>query len=692
MELRLIFLNKKFWLVTLVLLILSMVLFANFKRTDVDTSFSYEQFIENIYKSHQRMEISIFKNNTDNLQKSEMIAEAYQHVKNIKVSEGDYGTAGAVVSFDTTKVILLIFAVVFVWIFIETNRGKSPLLFTLPRGRTYLAGQRIITIVLSSFIFIGIWFTGIFLISLIRNGTDSSYFVPVQSVYELYKCIFKISIWQYFILEFVLLVIGLAVTIELVWLIKKLVSGNIAAVVVLAVIYVVEYLLLGIEEQSSYVTLKYINLWNLISPYEVISSYRVLSVGNWLCGSMESFFIFLIGCFFVIPIAIVVVENKRLGGVRLRLGSPRVIKKIFLHIFSKLNLFGLECYKILFEQKGLVSVVTIVVVLFMMLDTGSVMYYGVNEWKNSVYEEYSGTDLSRIEEYVSQEQERIAQIDAEYNNAQTLYENGKITVDELNSYITKLSMIETEREGLEDIQSQLSSLRNSKEDGINVFFMDNKAYVSLWKSNSNYVSRTDTNRRIYGFLAVASVIFFAGFLFSYEKDMKLEKLIRPLSGSRQKLFGLRHFMLFMSCVIACGLIYGFELYEIYKVYDLKYLCAPVQSLIFLSEFSLRIPIWAYLVIIEFFRLAALYEIGWITVFVGSRLGSVRGMVVALLFLGGPEILNMVSNLDLHWLSAVQIVMATERISRYNMGFYISSFGVLGLIAMYCYCKVEESSL
>lgn len=692
MELRLIIENKKFWLVTWVLLVLSMILFGNFKQKDVDTSFSYEQFIDDIYNSQQRMEISIFKDNTDNVQKNGMIAEAYQHVKNIKISKGDYDTVGAVVSFDMSKIVFLIFAVVFVWMFIETDRGKSPLLFTLPKGRTFLAGQRIAAIFLCSFMFLGMWFTGIFLLSLIKNGTDSSYFVPVQSVYELHECIFNIKIWQYLILEFVLLVIGLAVTIVLVWLIKRLVSVNIVALVVLSVIYVAEYLLLGLGEQSRYVILKYINLWKLFSPYEVISSYRVFSVGDWLCGSIEAFFIFFICCLLVLPIAIVVVENRRQGGVRFKLGCPVVIKKISLYIFAKLNLVGLECYKILFEQKGIVSVAAIVVVLFMMLDTNSITYYGASEWKNGVYEEYSGTDLSRIEEYVAQEEKRIAQIDAEYIVAQKQYEKGKITEDELDRCSAKVSMIDTEREGLEDIQRQLASLKRSKAKGIDVCFMDNKAYQTLWKSNTSYVSRDDTNRRIYGLMAVAFVVCLTGFLFSYEKDMKLEKLIRPLSGSRQKLFRLRQVMLVMSCVIAWLLIYGLELYQVYKVYDLKYLTAPVQSLIFLESFAFGIPIWGYLVIIELFHLAALYVIGWITVFVCRRLGSIKGMIATLLLLCSPELLNMVSNLGLHWLSAVQVVIATERISHYNMGFYILSFEALGLIAMYCYYKVEDNYL
>ena len=158
MELRLIIENKKFWIAASVLLILSMVLFGNFKRDEVDSSFSYKKYIESIYNSKQRMEISIFKDKADNLQKDEMTADAYNRVKNIRISKGDYAAAGTVVSFGLSKFVFLIYAVVFVWGFIETDRGKSPLLFTLPRGRSFLAWQRIAAIFLSSLIFLGIWF------------------------------------------------------------------------------------------------------------------------------------------------------------------------------------------------------------------------------------------------------------------------------------------------------------------------------------------------------------------------------------------------------------------------------------------------------------------------------------------------------------------------------------------------------
>lgn len=689
MELRLIIENKKFWIAASVLLILSMVLFGNFKRDEVDSSFSYKKYIESIYNSKQRMEISIFKDKADNLQKDEMTADAYNRVKNIRISKGDYAAAGTVVSFGLSKFVFLIYAVVFVWGFIETDRGKSPLLFTLPKGRSFLAWQRIAAIFLSSLIFLGIWFVGIYLIAVIKNGIDSSYMVYAQSVYELHECIFDIEVWQYLILEFALLVVGLAVTVIFVWLIKRIVSINIVAMVIVAALYVVEYLLLGLGEQSRYVLLKYINLWNLLNPYEVIGSYRVLSVGDWLCGSIEAFIIFLASCLIILPLAIVLVENKRMGGVRIKIGCPAVINKLFLYILSKLNLFGLECYKILFEQKGIVCIAAIFITIFGMVDTNTITYYGVNEWKNAVYEAYSGRDLSEIEEYAAQESKRIRQIEADYILAEKKFEKGELTEDELDKYSTKAGMVDIEREGLIDIKSQLASLKRSKEAGIDVCFMDNKAYQILWKSNENYVSRTDTRRRVYGLMAVVFVIFLTGFLFSYEKDMKLEKLIRPLSGSRRELFRLRHIILIMNCVIAWCVIYGLELYQVYKVYGLRYLAAPVQSVVFLENFPLRIPIWGYLVIIEMFHLVSLYAVGWMTVCVCSRLGSVKGMIVSLLFLCGPEILNMVSNLDMHWLSAVQIVLETERICRYNMVVYVSSLVVLAMMAVYCFCEVED---
>lgn len=694
MEIRLILQNKKFWIVTVSLVLVSIIFFIAYGSKNIDSEkerdFSHQQFIEDIYKSNSLMEISIFKSNSSNSKKSEMTQNAYTSVRDISTVDGDYSAVGAVVSFSMSRIVFIVYAVAFVWLFIETDRNKSSLLFALPRGRTYLVLQKILAIFICSISYFFMWFVGVGIASIIRYGADSSFFVPMQSVYELRESTFRLNIVSYLNLNLLLLVLGATITILLVWLIKRTFKSSIIAAIVTIIVYAAEYKALGLGEQSKYLVLKYINLWNLLSPNDVLKSYTVLEIGDFLVGSTRLFAIFVPIITIVVMILILILENRHLNTGSRRINFINFGHKFKDKIVSKINLFGLECWKILFEQKGIFAFIIIFVAIYMMTDTNSITYYGASDFKNAVYQQYSGNDLKNVRNYIDKEKSMIDDVKQDYKKAQKLYDAGEITVDELDSYSTKLGAIEVEGAAIESLDRQLRSLENSKKEGINVYFMDEKPFQTLWYANQNW-SSADKNRRIYSLLATALVIFLAGFLFTYEKDMKLEKLINPLYGSRQRLFGTRHKMLMLICFIAWLLIYGFEIYEVITVYDVSYWYAPIQSVTFLADIPITIPIWAYLVIIEFFHFITLYMLGWIEIFICSKLGSIKGMLVSILIFMAPEIISIVTYKDLHWISLTQMVSVVRRITKYGIGIYICTLGILGFLALFCYTKVESAA-
>lgn len=681
MEWKQVLKQKQYWKILFLFVVLMVFVFLLTDKKEerrMDGNFSYKEFISNIYSTSDTLStISIFRNNTETIKKNKMIKKAYEAVRYTEVEDGDYEALDAMMNNKPIGILCIIFALVFVNLMIDTqNIEMSRLLFSLQEGRTRHMLQKVVSLFVGIVVFLLISEIGILLCSIIKYGLVQGLFYPVQSMYALRECIIPINVLGYFVIDIVLKIVGLFTVSLLMLIIKKICRSNISFVVATVGLVATEYLLWGINEQSKFCLLKYLNIWNLISPNNILSRYSVVSIGCFLFGSVSSYGIFLLAMIGLEMVAVVLLSKRH---------PMEIHKKNMPFVFGK----GNELFKIVVEQKAYIAIVVAGAIIYALIDMNAFTYIGSVRWSQSVYEQYQGHELDEIGHFLSDEKREVNKIVEDYNRASFLYEAGDLTDEEFMQYENALINIEAKHQGIVSVTKYYDYLIHMSKTGKNVTFINTRPYESLWNKGNSFNGANYHDQELYSMIATLFVFMLIANLFSHDKDVGMDSLIRSLPLGREELFRKRCLIMMIICVLTCGGIYFWEFYQTKQLYGFDNWTASIQSIMMFRDFPIQIPIWAYFVFIEMGHVIGLYMLCWIEIAFCMKLGSQKGMIVSIVLVVGPELLHYLGVEEMQWLSLTQIMQMTERIAEYGIWTYLLTFFVLLVVEIIFLYAVES---
>lgn len=679
MELSQILRQKQYWKILFLFVIISIVLLF---KVDIhekkDVSVSYEQFISKVYSSGDRLSsFSIFKKDTITSKKIELTEKAYELVRNTVVKEGKYDALN--VLLNDKYLICLSFAFVFLFInlILDTEElTMRRLLFALPAGRTKYVCKKAVALFVSIFVFLICEEMVMVCFGIIKYGAIDGFQNPVQSVLSLSKCILPISVAEYLFLIFLLKLLGLFVVGLFLYVIRLLCKSNIVSFGISTGIIVVEYLFWNISEQSRFLALKYLNIWNLIAPGNVLQGYDVISIRGILFGSIDAFFVFEL-CFLAMSIAMAVVTANRYPVSKKKLALSKILGK------------GNELFKIFVEQKGYLAIIIVGIILFIIVDTRSFTYTGSAQWSQTVYDEYKGQDLEKIGEFLQTEQGKMEIVVEEYENSVIAFEKGEMAKKEYLKYETAMTNTKAKRDGLKVVTAYYEYLLKMREKGIKADFINYKPYKLLWGGNGLSADAKYHNQELYSLLAIMIVMLLIGNLFSHDKDIGMDCLIKTLPKGRLWIFRKREMMMVLFCLCSCVGVYGVEYYQVSQLCTFDNWTSCVQSIVILKDIPLQLPIWLYFFLVELGHIGVLVLICWLEIFMCRKIGSNKGMIVSNLLVVGPEILHYFGIGVFEWASLAQIMQITERITRHGIGIYLLSLCMLLIVSCICRNQVKK---
>ncbi len=597
----------------------------------------YGGWLDGVRKSRDDLlTFSIF-NDPDSFSGRNIIktAEEFEKLEGVELTLGADGAVEAVLSFRLTDYFLAAVLLLFALSFLEERKaGLWSVVHAAPDGRLQLAVRR-------AAILLGVSAGGVALL----YGTDLAIGFSLyggadglgraaQSAEVLGRLP---ELWTVggFLGRFLLLRTAAAFfTGLLLWLLLAAVDNVKYAVVAAAGVLAAEYgLYTFLPVQSSFNVLKYFNLFTYVSLSDLYTNYLNIDLLGFPLGIRSISQLALIPLCLASAAACIFVQcRKKPAAGRDRLGRAAYrINRAADRLLRRLRLLGMELYKTLWLQKG-------VVIAALLVYTAAGLTYVVKIPVASAEEqtarEYTARFAGEITDgtFARMDGEE-AELDAKtaaYEEAKAAYERGETDLSSLDGCAREASAAETRRKGLAAVRARAEELRTlGAEKSFTPWLIDEIPFESV------YGSQAEGNQLRAAAAAVLALTLLLAGGAAYERQSGVVLLLRSTARGRGALL-LRKLLLAAAMAgLVWAVVYGMELYALLTGFSVSAWRAPVQNLSMLAGFPAPCSVAGWL--------AALYAGRWFALFCGGVIvlavsGLARRVEAACIACGGVMLL------------------------------------------------------
>ena len=580
---------------------------------------SYDDYLNTIQENKESMlSFSIF-NDPDSFTGRNIIktAEEFAALEDVPLSLGANGAIKALLDFQISDYLLLAVLLLICLSFLEERKkGLWNVVHATPNGRLRLALHRTSILFMTSVISVLLLYGTNLLFGFFLYGGIGDLDRAAQSVEILGKlplaCTVASFLFRYFVLR-----IGAAFLVGLLlWLLLTAVNNVKYTIIVTAAVMAVEYSLYAfLPVQSALNVLKYFNVFTYISLSDLYTNYLNIDILGYPLGIRSiSQTALLPLCVILAAVCIVIQCYKKpytgkdlLGRVAYRLNS------ITDRILRRLHLSGMEIYKTLWLQKGLV-----IILLFAYLVSGLsfTMSIPVSTAEESAARQYTAALEGEITNATFAEIDRIqAELDktiAAYEEAKTAYENGKMEYPQFDVYIREASTAKSSSDGLDVVRRRAEELRDKGlEQGFTPWLIEETPYESVY---GDVAGNNQQSAALVALLALGLLL--AGNM-SYEQQSGVTSLLLSTTKGRRALLARKILLAIATATGIWAVIYGLELHAFFGTYEIDTLSASVQNLSLLDSLPQSCTIGMFLIMLYALRLLTLICAAMLTLLLSS---------------------------------------------------------------------------
>ncbi len=407
--------------------------------------------------------------------------------------------------------------------------------------------------------------------------------MPIQSVGQFTYCRFEITVGQYLLIYTVIRILFFLCFSLAVAVIGQYTGNEAPAFVFAVVITGVGMAMYNISPTSPFYYLQKFSTVAVANVNVLFDRYRGLNIfGN--CVDYTAFMLIA---------AIVLAMLLCAASLLFRQGRALKVEKessVTGKGHASMSLFGIECYKQLVCESGLMIIIAAVVIKCVI----SGIYYRPNiNSSEQVYMDYisnvSGTITDEKLAYIEQEHDYIQTTLGEYTSKVTAYQNGQLQNDEYREYLNRYNYAKyceyacdrlvERRDYLLEISGSYDGIEFLYEEGVKRFL---EASIDI--------------------AAVLAVLFIFSRIFALEYDSGFSKIMRVSKSGRRKIFIVK---LFLTLVITIAIYFIFTLIDIAFLigyYKIDYLSASIMNIPGFSETGLNISILTNIVIYKIISL------------------------------------------------------------------------------------------
>ena len=644
----------------------------------VDYTYGFYEKLNEVFQNAEKLSgISIFQNNGDvdpNLTKT---AEDYRRLEQIQVTAGNDTPINALLRFRVPGLLGLIFAFVLVSVTIaEQQYGLRPLIFATKHGRGKLTAYRGLGLLFGSVIFGGALFgLTICLSNNLLGGVDLNRMV--QSVPALFSLTTPMTIREFLGLY---LACGIGVQVMLtmvVWLVFSVMEQRQMAMLTAAGLVGGSWLLYRvIPVQSFLAVLKYANPAAGMDFIGCLAVYRNLGVGsalvekNWVVLCTGIMLTALCTGFAIrhgIKCYSISSHGKLYALVQKWMKS---LNNRYHTMIAKLGFGGLESYKVLVMQKGILVLLVLGFLLVQFYPVRQITYVGEAQFLRGFYEEFSGQGITpELTAYVEALQEKLDSVEAEFHGSQQAFEDGKIDTTQYLTASQKYAAFDVQRKALSTIREKIAWVESQNAQGFDAVILDSSGYDRL-------LEQSDSDR-IMVLIALFGCITLSALLFPVEQKPGLRPMIRSTQKGRQVLAAKKLTLGLILSVVVFGLYALIRIGTIGMTYGFDVLTAPAHSLMQFGQSGWNLPIWVTLtgwlasqwLVFGVVSVLVCLLTQWINMIAAVMISVVLSMGTAVLSLFGmglPTIWNLLERVtcwlsqgDCIWLISVALMLIVE---------------------------------
>ncbi len=472
----------------------------------------------------------------------------------------------------------------------ETGKKRvRSITFPAEYGRLRLALEKLGALLIWAFAVTFLFQAGILLEGtlLFHENPLTFLFCPAQTFAGLANFPIKLAVWQALVLYLLYRTVILYVIMVLVWSAALVFDHTVLAVGISGGFIAAEYFLyVKIDGSNVWKLLKYCNIWYQTAENDYFTRYQNLNILEYAVNRNAAILaalaaVYLLGagagiliCCRRYPCSSKVSRlHQAMEAVRVKLES---LRGCFL---EKRSLTGLEGYKVLISQKGLIAILLLAVLICYRADFTQIKRSTQQELYYAFMEHYLGEPGEDSQREIDRLTEKLARIDDEYGKRYAEAADGEARFL-LGMWYDSFSQ---ERLFLKQIQEQTESLKSiSQESGIAVWYVNLYSYEHLLKSDDAMLNL--------GLLLV--ILWNCIGMYIAESGSGMVCMIRS-SHRENDLYRIKLRVMMFITLVVCFTVLLFENISVAAVYGLKGLAAPVQSILTLSHIRIHCTIWQY---------------------------------------------------------------------------------------------------
>lgn len=537
----------------------------------------------------------------------------------------------------------------------EEKQGLKSMIFTTINGRGWLSARKMTALLwwdaILTFIFYGITL----LLSCLwyRTGLIECLGYPIQSLSLFANFPWKIDIGTFLLVYFIYRWLTLFFITLITWVILCYTDQlfiTVGTVGILGLVSFIVYLLIGSNHPMN--LLHYCNFSYLLKDTAFFTEYKNLNVFSYAVNKN-----YLIAGIYVILVTVVFLAGIWVGEHKYPCASKsrkvdQCVAKISQHVQNflgvlqeKLSLLGVEFYKLLISQKGILIVILLLCALILQTDVTEVQHSGSQKLYYDFMERFIGVPNEQSQQEIVELSETITTIDKEYETKTRMYEKGDLSADEYIAIVQKDQLFAQDRIFLEQIQKQTEYLQNlSTERNISGWYINMYSYTHLLREG-------DT---LWNLFLMLGILLLGSSAFSAEKKYGMIPIIRGCYAGRSEFFIYKVKAVLTITLLIFLSVSIFEILIVKRVYGLQGFAAPVQSVEQLSFISIPCSIGVFFTFLYVIKGVFLLALSAIVCVISLNYGQ-KTVIISFLFCCIPTLLTTAGFTFFRYISLSEIL-------------------------------------
>lgn len=476
----------------------------------------------------------------------------------------------------------------------EKKKGVRTIIFASERGRAHLVIQKIGALFLWSMLLVIFYYGGCLILSGILHGENMMQQVnyPVQSIPMLMELPWTIDIGTFFCMYLVYRSVVLFLIMLLAWVILFFFENVTMALGIVGGIALFNYLTYHvIGSLHPWNVFHYCNLWYQMKDGAFFTEYKNLNICENAVNKE-----WVIAFSWCVLAGILIIAALLIGKYKYPFGSScegKIIRKIksfgksiqlaYRKNVEKLSLLGVEFYKVLITQKGIIIVGIVCLVLWNDTDYTRIVATGYQELYYDFLKEHEGLPTEASYQAIEELTILLQKVEDDYMEAMEKYENGEI--DSLFSWSMLYESYENERIFLKEITAQTKHLESMKNQGIQCGYINKYAYNTFLNSGDTLIN----------LVLILGVVLLSSNVFSLDNNSGIGSIVRSTQYGRAQLFRKKVIVALSLSMFLFIISVFLEWSALLHIFEVGGWNLPVQSIPSLGFVSVKCSIGTFLV-------------------------------------------------------------------------------------------------